>query len=200
MNLQPCTAHRARSTQLGGLLVAAALLAVAAAPGAAEASEDVQHGFSLTISPIHLVLPVVELTGELRVADKLGLGLVAGLGRIQSTTVSGSGLADAAYTAVELGAQVRYYLFGSFEHGLQLGAEALYVYLDRDSTISAAATGEGLAVGPFLGYKIASNLGFTFEAQAGAQAMVAKAKSGSTLTSSSKGVIPLLNLNVGWSF
>src|SRR4051812_19944867 len=37
---------------------------------------------AITISPIHLVLPVVELTGEVRAGEKIGIALVAGAGKI----------------------------------------------------------------------------------------------------------------------
>src|SRR6476646_9254851 len=41
---------------------------------------------SLTISPLHLFLPIVELTGEYRVLDKLGVAAIAGAGRYSDTS------------------------------------------------------------------------------------------------------------------
>ena len=45
--------------------------------------------FSLTISPLHLFLPVVELTGEARVHDNVGVALIAGAGKYSDPNVSG---------------------------------------------------------------------------------------------------------------
>ena len=67
------------------------------------------------------------------------------------------------------------------------------------SSGSISATAGGLAVGPFLGYKIIAGPGFTFDVQAGVEYMAVAASSSSGSTGSVKTVIPLLNLNVGWS-
>ena len=91
---------------------------------------------------------------------------------------------------------MRVYVIGDFRHGMQLGGEVLYLHLNDDRL---SATGEGLAVGPFLGYKIMIDAGFTFDAQLGFEHVSARANSG-TSTANDKSIIPLLNLNVGWSF
>lgn len=175
------------------VLMIPGILAAQSAPPQAQ-DVDVQHQVSITISPIHLSMPMVELTGEYRLTDKMGVALILGAGSIKSLGRS--------YTALEAGAQYRYYVLGSFIHGLQLGAEILYLSLSgADAGIDAK--GAGLAVGPFVGYKIATNIGFTFEVQGGAQYMAAGA-SATDGTNSASGkdsdIIPLLNLNVGWSF
>lgn len=66
-----------------------------------------------------------------------------------------------------------YYVLGDFEHGMQLGAEAIYLYLDGDGTSSIQVSGAGFALGPFVGYKTATNIGFTFDAQLGVEYLVA---------------------------
>ncbi len=38
------------------------------------------HRFSLTFSPLHLILPVVEVTGEIALGRKGGLAIIAGGG------------------------------------------------------------------------------------------------------------------------
>jgi len=166
-----------------------------------QSQDSPSHQFSLTISPLHLVLPIVELTGEYAIMKDLSAALILGGGKITSEA---SGLvAKETYTAYEVGAQGRYYLLGDFEHGMQVGAEALYLYLDRDGESSITVSGAGLALGPFIGYKIATHIGFTFDAQLGFQYMVARAEA-TDGTNTEKGensdIIPLLNLNVGWSF
>jgi hypothetical protein len=155
-----------------------------------------QRLVSVSISPLHLFLPIVELTGEYRAHDKVGVALIAGAGQYSSS----SGGVDIKATAFEAGAQVRYYVVGDFRHGMQLGAELLYLHLS-DARISTS--GEGLAVGPFLGYKYTADIGFTFDGQLGFEYVGARAMAsagGATATNSGSSYIPLLNLNVGWSF
>ncbi len=153
--------------------------------------EHPRRVFSLTISPIHLLLPVVEVTGEARVHDNVGVALIAGAGRYTDPNVSGI-----SATVYEAGAQVRVYVIGDFRHGMQVGGELLYLHLNDDRV---AISGEGLAVGPFLGYKIMIDAGFTFDAQLGFEHISARAE-GNGATANDRTFIPLLNLNVGWSF
>jgi hypothetical protein len=146
--------------------------------------------FSLTISPIHLLLPVVELTGEARVHDQVGLAFIGGVGRYTDKNL---GVSASVY---EAGGQLRFYVLGDFRHGMQVGAEALYLHL---SDPNLSATGEGLAAGPFLGYKVMTDAGFTFDTQLGFEHLFVRGASGSS-TSSGETNIVLLNANIGWSF
>ena len=82
----------------------------------------------------------MELTGEARVHDKVGVALIGGAGKYSDPNVSGI-----SATVYEAGGQVRVYVIGDFRHGMQLGGELLYLHL---SDASISATGEGLAVGP----------------------------------------------------
>jgi len=154
------------------------------------AADDVGHNVSLTLSPLHLFLPVVEVTGEFRLPLDFSLAAILGFGSSEGINVW------------EAGAQARYYLIGSFEHGMPLGVEALYV---GGSTAEAGVTanGNGIAVGPFVGYKIATDIGFTFDAGVGFQYFTVTAHASSSeasATVSDNRIIPLINLNVGWSF
>ena len=56
-----------------------------------------------------------------------------------------------------------------------------------------------VAVGPFLGYKVMSDAGFTFDRQLGFEHLSVQA-SAQGETASGKDMIVLLNLNIGWSF
>jgi hypothetical protein len=63
----------------------------------------------------------------------------------------------------------------------------------------------GLAVGPFVGYKYAARLGLTVEVQLGVefaaiQAHASDSSTGQVVQSSTNTVLPLLNVNLGWSF
>jgi hypothetical protein len=149
---------------------------------------------SVTISPLHLLSPILELTGEYRALDKLGVAVVAGAGKVSDS----SGVTPISATALELGAQARYYVLGDFRHGMQLGAELLYLHL---SDAHVSIDGEGVAVGPFVGYKFTADVGFTFDTQLGVEYVGARAMSSATGGSASGSrYIPLLNINVGWSF
>ena len=158
--------------------------------------DNVQHNFSLTFSPIHLLLPVGELMGEYRILDKISVAGIVGMGAVEA--------AGDRFLVFVGGAQFRYYPVGSFIHGMQLGAEFYYTYVETGD-VAISGSGDGLAVGPFVGYKIATNVGFTFDAQLGAQYLTLRAKatdlaSGTSATAKDDKFIVLLNLNIGWSF
>lgn len=156
----------------------------------ANAADDYDKRVSITLSPIHLITSIVEVTGEGRIADKVG-----------AAGIVGAGGSDGIF-ALELGASGRYYAVGSFDHGMQVGAEALYVHAAVSSG-GASGSGGGVALGPFLGYKIAARFGLTFEVQGGVQYMfvAATATNGvQTASATENKVIPLVNLNLGWSF
>jgi hypothetical protein len=152
--------------------------------------EHPRRVFSLTFSPFHLFLPVVELTGEARVHDNVGIALIGGLGRITDKRVN---LSASVY---ETGGQIRIYVIGDFRHGMQLGGELLYLHL---SDPNLSATGAGVAVGPFLGYKVMTDAGFTFDTQFGFEHVSVQANAQGD-TAMDKTIIVLLNINIGWSF
>src|SRR5690606_13892868 len=180
------------------------LAASAAAPPVARAQDEPVQveaaaplpTLSITFSPIHLVMPVVEVTGELRLAPTLSAAIIGGAGRLGGDRVNA--VDDRSYSVFELGAQVRWYALGDFRSGLQLGAEALYLEVATDDD-GVSATGEGLALGPFVGYKHTFPIRLTLDAQVGAQALAVRADSGRS-SAEDKDVIVLLNLNAGWSF
>lgn len=157
---------------------------------AAPAKEPYDHDVSITFSPVHLFVPMLELTGEFRAHDRVGVAAIAGFGSM-------SGL-----SLVEGGLSARAYPLGDFDHGLQLGAEA--TYLGALGTIQGVqASGTGLTAGPFVGYKIAARFGLTFEIQLGYQWMAVGARAeqgGVSATAEETDSGPLLNINLGWSF
>ncbi len=170
---------------------------------------DVQHDLSITLSPIHLFFPIVELTVEYRLSDSMGVAAIGGVGTITTkknvmfSRTTHTGESTESYKAYQVGAQFRYYLLGSFIHGMQIGAEAMFLHLDRSADDDIAAKGEGLLVGPFLGYKIAANDGFTFDIQVGAHYLlvIAKASNATNSASAEESLITrFLNFNIGYSF
>src|SRR5690242_4924962 len=61
---------------------------------------------SITISPAHFLIGMVELTGELRVGDRIGVAAIAGVGRTHTM--------DIPVSLYEGGLSARYYAVGSF--------------------------------------------------------------------------------------
>jgi hypothetical protein len=95
------------------------------------------------------------------------------------------------YRIWEVGGQFRYYLFGSFSHGMMLGADVGYV--DVNGQIEHAMDYlVGTRAGGFLGYKRTMKSGFTAEAQIGPVYVWGNADNSELQT--------LMNLKVGWSF
>jgi len=152
------------------------------------------HSTSVTISPIHLVFPFIEVTSEFKMEPKVGVAAIAGIGSIDD------------FFAFELGGQARYYLIGDFDHGMQIGGELLYAHVsDNDIQGSGvSANSNGISLGAFLGYKIAFGFGLTFDLQGGIDYMIVRAhaedNTGATGNASGSRLYPLLNINLGWSF
>lgn len=153
---------------------------------------------SLTMAPILLILPVLQVTGEVRLGTQGGVALIAGGGRVRETA---SDRTKVTFHVYELGSQVRYYVTGNFRRGMQVGAQILYVHVNG-SLEDVTGVAKGLALGPFVGWKTTTNAGFTFDVQGGVAIVTAGTKvsdSSGNSTSSAVDYIPLLNLNIGWS-
>ena len=148
------------------------------------AGEDAsQHNVSITISPFHLLNPELHLTGELRLAAKMSAAAMLGAGMVTDD--------DKRYGIWEVGGQFRYYLPGSFIHGMMLGADVGYVDVNGQMEHPMAYY-VGARAGAFLGYKITIKTGFTVEAQYGPVYVRENANNSELQT--------LINLKVGWSF
>jgi len=148
-------------------------------------AEEVPHDLSLTFSPLHLLVPFLELTLEYRLADKFGIAAIAGGGARSSVVVGG------------IGARFNYYLFGDFGHGMQLGIETMFA--GGGTTDGPSALAGGLTFGSYLGYKFVADVGFTLDLGAGAEYRLILAESaGKSVEVNQVGL--LLNLNAGWSF
>ena len=164
---------------------------VAVAEGEQAAASGKNEFATVSWSPAHLMLPMVELEAEVNVVPHVGIGVIAGFGRVSDE------MKTVTATAYELGGQASYYFMRPFS-GLHGGVEAMYMTVGdiaQDSTLS----GEGLSLGGYVGYKLLTSIGFTFVAQGGVAYLAVKAES-STATAMEKRVYPLINLNIGWSF
>jgi hypothetical protein len=147
---------------------------------------------AITTSPLMLVVPMAELTAEVRLAAKVGISVIGGVGMIRSEATNEN------ISLLEIGGSARYYVTGSFRGGLQIGGEVVYVHASTmDPTVDIKAA--GVALSPFIGYKWTHSSGFTLEGQVGPSFMVARAQS-TTASAETSAVGPMLNLQAGWSF
>jgi hypothetical protein len=143
----------------------------------------------------------VKLMVEARVSDKVGIAALGGYG---SMSVSGF---PERFSVWEIGGQARYYAIGSFEHGMEVGAQGEYLGVSTsasDGTVTVFGAGNGVVLGPFLGYKLATKVGFTLDLQGGVAYEIATANAqsstGQTASAGGNAIVPLLNLHLGWSF
>ena len=92
-------------------------------------------------------------------------------------------------------------VFGK-ETGVSLGGEAMLVRgTQTDSGVRSTAS--AISVGPFVGGKWTTDIGFTLDSQLGVQYSTLSSTSTSsegTASSAGEGVGGLFNLNLGWSF
>ena len=154
---------------------------------------DTQHSFAITVSPIHLIFPVVEVAAEFRLARNMSIAGIGGVGSIELDNTS------TRVTVYELGGQFRYYAVGRFDHGMQIGAELLYLGGRADEG-SVSAIASGLAIGPFIGYKFSAGVGFTVDVQGGVEFVAISAESSTGASEEAGRAIPLVNINLGWAF
>lgn len=193
---------------LASLLLAVCVVllpAVALGQDAKVAKPAPKRNFSLTISPLHLFMPMLELTGEYRVSNRFGAAAVLGVGAPMFNYHDDYGVPQSTRTLfLEGGLQARYYVLGSFRHGMQVGLEAMVGHLSvDDASANVTGTGTAVAIGPFVGYKITTKNGFTFDSQLGFQRAFISAEAsedGESSQGSMSATGPLLNLNIGWSF
>lgn len=142
---------------------------------------------SLTLSPFHAPLPALELTAEVRIGNSFSGALIAGIGNFLDAR-------GHAHSGREIGAQGIYYLEPTFRE-LHVGIEATYVK-SSDTMSLTTFTGTALAVGAFVGWKYVHRWGVTLLAQGGLAMGFVEEYSRETDTR----VLPIINLNAGWSF
>jgi hypothetical protein len=167
----------------------------------AAAQAETERSFSLTISPLHLIMPFYEFTGENALSPKFGVAAIGGYG---STELEYSDGSTKDIGIMELGAQAAYYVFGDFNGGMQVGGEVLWIkpFLPKESDVTVSVN--GVAVGPMVGYKWVTEFGLTIFLQGGYEFLFAGAKAknsaGEEIEASAETGVPLLNINAGWSF
>jgi hypothetical protein len=167
---------------------------------------DPEHTVAVTISPFHLFLPMVELTGEIKIVPKFSAAVILGYGRTSLAPT----YPNVKLTLLEAGGQLLFYPVGDFEHGMQLGAELLFASVSGGGdvgSIKVVADAKAIGVGPLIGYKYTHKVGFALNLQGGVgynTAIATAAASAGTQTASASaakdGVYPIVNINFGWAF
>lgn len=142
---------------------------------------------SLTVSPFHAPLPVLELTAEVRISRHVSGALLAGIGRFLDAR-------GHPHDSREIGAQLTYYRAPTFRE-LHVGIESTYVKAS-DTASSTTFTGTAFAVGAFVGWKYIHRWGVTLVAQGGLAMGWVEEHSLETDTR----VLLIINLQAGWSF
>lgn len=148
--------------------------APAPAPVHHAAPEPDLHSVSLTVSAVHLAVPMAAVNAEFRLGKIGGLGLTGGFG---------SNNGDTLY---ELGAEIRGYAIGDFDSGLFIacGGRATDVPFYTPSENAVAAYGA-------VGAKYTFAVPITIEGEIGPQIVS---------TRDWNAVGPMVKVNVGFSF
>jgi hypothetical protein len=163
--------------------------------------EPSPRNISLTISPLRLLVPMFEASLEVRLGS-FGVALLGGAGQV---AIDGGELDGERLAAYELGGIVTFYPLESFEN-LSLGAELLWLKVNADDIGEDQIRGfaSGIALGPLIGYKTIGETGFTFAIQGGVAYVVMHAEASNAYyeedEEDDRTLIPLVNLNLGWSF
>ncbi len=144
----------------------------------------IKYDKSITVSPFHFLCPELHLTSEFKLFEKISFALITGGGQIT----------DEGKTSYiwEAGIQFRYYIIGSFIHGLMIGADAGYIDINKQIENPVAYL-IGIHAGGFLGYKYTWDLGPVFEIQIGPIYLWGKTQETSEIQT-------LLNFKTGWLF
>jgi hypothetical protein len=182
------------------LLAATALLATGTALAGPKAHPD--HKAAISISPIHLVFPVVEIQAEFYISSQLSASVIGGYGSITAEATSIGQTTEYKFSVFELGAQLRGYLYGTSHEGAFAAFEVLYVGIDGE-TGNVTGQGDGTSLGALLGYKWVWDAGFLIDLAAGVQRaeVTATASDGSQSATETEAQIgPALNFNLGWAF
>ncbi len=130
-------------------LLAAPIAMLAASPAIAAESgvnrPTEHHDVTITISPYAFAYPLVEVTGEIRLARRASFAATAGAGGFRGATLW------------EAGGQLRLYALGDFDRGLHLGVGGLSARYHFASTSATTRSDEATArtaivVSPFEGH------------------------------------------------
>lgn len=176
-------------------------LALTTAPLTATAAPrtDRDHTVALSVSPIHLIFPMLEAQAEFYLNDYVSLSLIGGIGQV-TVEVNGE---NGAFTVYEIGGQIRGYFYGGTEEGAYGAGEFLHIQIDGEVD-GVTGLGAGTAIGPLIGYKWTWD-NFFLDLNGGVlitiiSAEAEDARTGEQASDEQSQFIPTLNFNLGWSF
>lgn len=185
------------------LALAPALALTALGPADAAPRNDRGHHVALSLSPLHLLLPVFEVQGELLFADHFSASIILGYGSVDVEILGEVDSEDTTFDVIEVGGQLRGYFWGGNEGGAYGGVEFIYLQIDGEVD-GVVGLGSGSTVSPLLGYKWTWD-NFFIDLAAGVQFVVVAgeaedSQTGEQATEEDSAVLPNLNFNLGWSF
>ncbi len=179
-------------------LIIALTAVVFSADALAKEVDDAENSVTLTVSPLHLFAPIIEVTGEYKLNKNLGLSLIAGHGRI-SSTIDGD-----LFSVREYGMQINYYPGSNFSAGIHYGVEFMKIDVKAEMASNIKGSGSAVGFGPYVGYKYLTGSGLTFVSQLGFQSYNITAEAhdsnGNSANAAGESGGILLNLNMGYSF
>jgi hypothetical protein len=166
------------------------------------APKDHGDSVALSVSPLHLALPIFEVTAELLLTRSTAVALIGGAGKVSVESTSNGGTSKQSFTVLEAGGPGRYSFYGSSQEGAFAGAELLYVHFSGEAD-GVTGVGNGFSVGPLIGYKWVWDSGFFIDLNGGVSSVVARASAQDgedSESGESSEVLPNLNFNLGLSF
>ncbi len=170
-------------------------------------AEDDGHRFSISAPPFLFLSPLLELTGEFRLTDKMGFAGILGGGltsELEDVTDPSSERAN--LMTFRFGGQANFYALGDFDHGLQAGIEVKGEYLRGEVpwVNDVMVTTYGVTPATYLGYKFAASFGLTFMIQLGLGYAIVNAEvegdDNVQVEVINDGLTGMGTLNMGWSF
>ena len=118
---------------------------------------------SLTANVVYLLLPVFELSAELALHPRWSVGVRGGAGQQDRV--------DEPRTIWEIGAQGFYSFTGNVDTGFRVGIEGRVNHYEGEGRIWGL--GDGVAIGPMIGYKWAGKSGMTVSVFVGPEFILA---------------------------
>lgn len=200
------------STLFRSTVATAVLLCSSVASAKDKADKPVSdHTAGVTVAVLKLTAPLALVEYEQSLGDKQSFTIGAGYGRFNSLWLriinSLGSEVDASYTISQIAATGAYnYYFKHFNRGFYTGLGMQYGMYSPEATAGSEQAALGsfsqLRIGPTIGYKVATESGFTFSWDWGlGYGAVFGDTSGSIAPLiSESGVRGLGSMNMGWSF
>jgi hypothetical protein len=172
-----------------------------------EEVERPKRNVGITFDPLSLLYPIFQMHVDVRLSDDFGIGVIGGYGKAKVDYIAiGNEAAPPPTPLWQIGAKAMYYAQGDFEGGLHVGVEALYTHAKLEGrtalgTGSIGGLAAGLTVGPFIGWKLVTRAGFTFDSAIGVGMIASKQKSSDPdAPTDDRSAVLISHLLIGWTF